>query len=39
MKFKEINRDRYLSNTPVKKWSTAIALSITSLSVAYAAYF
>jgi len=39
MKFKEINRQRYLSNTPAKKWITVAAVTTTVLSAAYTVYF
>lgn len=39
MKFKEINRQRYLSNTPLLKWIKLLAYSSTFLAGAYSVYF
>lgn len=39
MKFKEINRQRYLSNTPLLKWIKLFAYSSTVLAGAYSVYF
>lgn len=39
MKFKEINRQRYLSNTPLLKWIKVLAYSSTFLAGAYSVYF
>ena len=39
MKFKEINRQRYLSNTPLLKWIKLFAYSSTFLAGAYSIYF
>lgn len=39
MKFQEINRQRYLSKTPLLTWIKVIAYSSAALSGAYSVYF
>lgn len=39
MKFKVIDRQRYLANTPALKWIRTIAYSTVALSSAYSVYF
>lgn len=39
MKLKEINRNRYLTNTPLLKWIKIIAYSTTTLAGVYSIYF